>query len=75
MEIFAIALQGLQQALGQLDKSAGRIARFPAQAPSDEVSLSDEMVSLLQARQDFEANLRVAKTADELQRQTLDMLA
>jgi len=78
MELSAIALQGLQQAQGQLEKTATRIAQAglpPADQPSDPVSLSDEMVSLLQAKTDFEANLRVAHTADELQKQTLDLLA
>jgi flagellar hook protein FlgE len=41
----------------------------------DTVDLSDSMVAMLTARQEFTANLNAFKTADEIQRQTIDLLA
>jgi len=79
MQILAIAQQGLQQAQGQADKAAQGIARTgmdtAGQPPADTVSLSDQMVSLMTARNQFAADLGLAHTADEMQKQTLDLLA
>ena len=80
MELLGIALQGLQQAQGQLENTAQRIARTgmetaPPEAPGDSVDLSGDMVSLLSARNQFAANLAVAHTVDEMQKQTLNLLA
>jgi flagellar hook-associated protein FlgK len=77
MQLSGIALQGLDQAESSFNRSAARIAQPPqiGQDPGDQVSLSDEAVSLLQAKGSFQANLRVLQTADEMQKQTLDMLA
>lgn len=80
MQILAIAQQGMEQAQGRVEQAASRIASLgtaganPAQ-PNDNINLSDEMISLMQAKNDFEANLKVAHTADDLQKQTLDLLA
>ena len=79
MDILSIAHQGLSRSQGELEKSAQKIAgaALPqAQPPpEDSLNLSDQMVSLLQARNDFEASLKVAHTGNELWRQTLNLLA
>ena len=77
MDILGIAQQGLHQAQGQVEKAAQRIAQvgMDAQVPGDSVSLSDNMVSLLNAKNQFEANLGLAKTAYDMQKKTLDLLA
>ena len=71
MEILGIAQQGLIQAQGQVDRVAARIAR-PA---TEESSPAGDMVSLLSAKNQFEADLGLARTADEMQKKTLDLLA
>ena len=80
MDILGIAQQGLHQAQGQVEKTAQRIARVgmdtaTPQTPTDSVNLSDEMVSLVSAKNQYEANLGVAHTASEMQKATLSLLA
>jgi flagellar basal body rod protein FlgG len=55
-----------------VDKTASRIAQ-PATA-ADTVDLSTEMVSLMQARADFEANTKGLKTEDQMTRAALDLI-
>jgi hypothetical protein len=79
MNVLGIAQQGLQQAQGQFDRAAQNIAQLglnpaPPQAPADSVNLSGQAVSLLSAKNQYEADLGVAHTADELQQSTLSLL-
>jgi len=77
MQVMYTALGGLQQADDLLDRTASRLARLPllAGAPQDEVSLSDEAVALLQAKNGFQANLGALKVGDEMEQSALEMLA
>ncbi len=79
MDISAIALRGLDAAQADLDQAAGSIARATVPgsdaAPADTVDLSTAIVGLLTARQEFAANIKVLKTADEMERHALDLLA
>ena len=77
MDISAIALQGLDQAQASLEQAAIRIARFGADITgnSDIVDLSAEMVALMAAKNDFSVNLKVLKTAEEVQKSTIDVSA
>ena len=79
MNVTGTALEGLKRAESQLETAAGRIARLPAAAEptpeADSVSLSDELVQLIEAKNNFKANLKVLQTADEIQQHTLDILA
>jgi hypothetical protein len=43
--------------------------------PEDSLKLSDQMVSLFEARNDFEANLTVVHVGDQLSRKSLNLLA
>jgi flagellar basal body rod protein FlgC len=80
MQILAIAQQGLQQAQNQVNKAAQGIAQTSMngatpQASSDTVSLSDQMVSLMSASNQYDASLGLAQTAKEMEKQTLNLLA
>jgi flagellar hook-associated protein FlgK len=70
-------LQGLTRAQESFDKAASDIARplsVDAQSPQDLVSLSDSMVALLQARNDYQANLKSLQTSNEMSKKLIDML-
>jgi len=73
------ALDGMQSAETQLDTAATRIASYPFAVPpansGDTVDLSTDMVTLLQARDNFAADTKVAQVADEIQQSTISMLA
>jgi flagellar basal body rod protein FlgG len=79
MDISAIALQGLQQAVGRLNDAAQTIATYPATvsdgANVDTVDLSAEIVALMQAQTQFAANIDVLKTADAIQQKIFDVIA
>jgi hypothetical protein len=77
MQVTYTALGGLQQAEDLLKRTASRLARLPLGAttpPQDQVSLSDEAVSLLEAKTAFRANLGSIKVGDEMEKSTLEML-
>lgn len=73
MDISAIALSGLNQAQSQLEKTARRLAQ--AADSTDAIDLSAEMVALMQSRNDFATNAQVLKTADEMQKHAVDIMA
>jgi len=77
MDLSSIALQGMQQAEVQLENAATAIANPGSSSGtnSDTVDLSAEMVALMSAKNDFSANLSVIKTADEIEKQTVDLMA
>jgi flagellar hook protein FlgE len=54
--------QGLQQAEGQLNQAAQAIAT----PQGDSVDLSTQAVALIQAKTDFEANLKALEAGDEM---------
>ena len=73
MEISAIALSGMQAAQTRLENTATRIAHVSE--PEDRVDLSAEMVALMESRNDFAANIKALKTADQMQQSVLDVLS
>jgi len=79
MDLSAIALQGVEQGQVQLQNAALRLAGAGADSPdgagADVVDLSAEMVALMSAQTQFSANLSTLKTADQLQKTTLDLMA
>lgn len=81
MDMLGIAQQGLQQAEGQFDNTARRIAQAgtvaapSSQTPTDSVSLSDDMVSLMSSQNQYDADIGVAHAASEMQKATLSLLA
>ena len=73
MTIGNAAIQGLQNAEAQFDRVAARIAN-PNQGVSqgsDEVSLSDEAVALLQARTEVAVSVSALRAAGNMQKELL----
>jgi len=68
------ALQGMQNAETSFDTAARRISQEPAPQPQDSTSLSDNAVALLQSKNGFQADTKVAHVADEMTKATLNML-
>lgn len=77
MDPSSIALQGLQQAEVQLTAAAARLATAgsPNGANLDVVDLSAEMVALMSAQTLFSVNIATLKTADQMQKNLLDVMA
>jgi hypothetical protein len=79
VDVSAIALQGLQQAETQLNSVANTLAAGGASAinggNTDVADLSTEVVALNSAQNSFAINLSTLKTANEIQKSTLDLLA
>jgi len=78
MDISGIALQGLEQAYGQLNQAASNIANASTTASNGSVNvanLGQDMVSLMSAQNLFEANIDSLKTADQIQKNLLDVTA
>jgi hypothetical protein len=79
MDLSAIALLGLQQADGQLNAAASRIASFGSSSPDgatlDVVDLSSAMVALMSAKNQFLVNLETLKTGDQIMKATIDIHA
>ena len=76
MQAISAALGGLHQAENLLNQTAARIAQSPlsAETPQDQVSLSDNAVSLLVAQTSYQANLDTIKVADEMENSTLSLI-
>jgi len=79
MDPSAIALQGLEAASLQLDTAASRIASAGAVSPDgsdlDAVSLSEEMVALMPANTQYQANLATLKTSDQVEQNLVNVIA
>jgi flagellar basal body rod protein FlgG len=71
------AIQGLVAAKRNLEKTADRISRRSTSAgeSEDSVSLSEDAVGLLSARNAYETNLQVLKVADSMSKKLVDFLA
>ncbi len=69
-------LNGLRNAETQFTQAANNVVRaaLPTPPGQDSVDLSTAAVSMLQARNSFEANVKVAKTADDLDKTLLNMI-
>jgi flagellar hook protein FlgE len=70
---FQTPLQGMESASASLDRAASRIAAI-GQPSSDTVDLSTEMIALIQARNNFGANLRAVQTMNEVTQSLLDLV-
>jgi flagellar basal body rod protein FlgC len=68
-DVFSIGLQGLRASEAQFEASARRMVTRPLD------NLPDEMVTQKLAATAFKANLGVLKTADEMTKSLLDILA
>jgi len=70
------ALNGLTQSTAQFDQASRQIARtsLPPSGGTDTVDLSTAAVALLQSRNNFEANTKVIKVSDEMEKALIDTL-
>ena len=79
MDVFTTALGGLNRAQDQFEKAGGKLASAAqlssGSGPVDVADLSETAVSLLATKNDFTANVQVLKTADDIQRETINLLA
>jgi hypothetical protein len=80
MDISSTSLLVLSQAVKQVDDGAEGIRRAVAMdvenpALADQVDISTEAIKLLAGRTPFRAGIELAKAADEMALQTIDLLA
>ncbi|HTW58324.1 MAG TPA: flagellar basal body rod C-terminal domain-containing protein [Terriglobales bacterium] len=79
MAASSIALQGVEQADSQLDAAASQIVQAGSASTSgggqDVVSLSEEMVALMSAQNQFALSADVLQAAEETQQSRLDVIA
>ena len=79
MDLSAIALRGLDIAQAKLERVTNRLAAAgqvsSGGASVDTVDLSTAVISLLSARNEFATSIKVLKTADDMQRQVINLLA
>jgi flagellar basal body rod protein FlgC len=70
-------LQGMTRAQEAFDQAASKVAQpmRPNQVQQDEVSLSDAMVSMLQASNNYEANFKSLDVANSMQKSLLNIVA
>jgi flagellar hook protein FlgE len=76
MDAISAALSGLNAAESKLDRTARRLSQIGAvdNVPTDSVDLATEMVSLMTAKLQFEANLKSLETANQMAKHTIDIL-
>jgi hypothetical protein len=76
MTIGNSAVQGIQNGVSLLNATAAKVAnQTQSTGPvSDEVSLSEDAVALMQARSEVAANVNVFHAADEMQKTLLSIL-
>ena len=76
MSTSGVSLQGIQNAESLLNTTAARIANpTPSTGQGgDAVSLSSNMVALIQAKTDMAANLKALQVSEDMQKTLLDVL-
>lgn len=74
MEISRVALTGMSRSEEQLRRTAERLAQAGNVEAADDVNFSAEMAALMHARNAFAAAARVARTGDEIEKITIDLL-
>ena len=79
MDLSSIALRGLDQAQTRFERAAAGVVDVTRASPDgaaiDTVDLSTAMVSLLSTKNEVEANIKLLKIANDMQRQVIDLLA
>ena len=76
MSIGGASLQGIQNAESLLNTAAARIADPTASTGQggDSVSLSDNIVALIQAKDEMAVNVKALQVSDEMQTFLLDVV-
>jgi flagellar hook protein FlgE len=70
---FSTPLAGLDRASAAVQKVASRVAQT-GETGGDSVDLSSEAVALIVAKQNFESNVKVIQTYDQLNKSLLDLV-
>jgi flagellar hook-associated protein FlgK len=70
---FSAPLAGLDRASKALDKVASRVAQA-GNSGGDTVDLSAEAVALMVAQQNYQSNVKVIQTADQMTKSLLNLL-
>jgi len=69
------ALEGLKRSEQQLNQAATQVARaFVPQPAQDTVDLSSAAVAVLQAKNNFEANTKLIKIADQMDQTLINVV-
>jgi flagellar hook protein FlgE len=76
MDAISSALSGLNAAESKLDQTARRLSQIGAvdNVPTDSVDLASEMVNLMTAKLQFQANLKSLEAGNEMAKHTIDIL-
>ena len=75
MTIAHSSVQGIHNAESLRNATAIKVANQTTSPVSDEVSLSEDAVALLQAKSEVAANVNVFRMASEMQKTLLNILA
>jgi hypothetical protein len=75
MTIASSSVQGIHNAESLLNATAIKVANQTTSPTTDEVSLSEDAVALLQAKSDVAANVNVFRAASDMQKTLLNILA
>lgn len=71
---FSAPLQGMDAAVARVNAAGRQIARAATVESGDGVDLSKAAVSLLEGRNAFAANVKVAKAVDDMNRSLIDVM-
>ncbi|MGH9620463.1 MAG: hypothetical protein ACRD45_12275 [Bryobacteraceae bacterium] len=73
--MYTSPLSGMLAAQDQVEQTASRIAHFPANSEgADSVDLSAEMIALLEARNNFAADVKAQEVMDDTTQSALDLV-
>ena len=76
MDLSAIALSGLEAAQSRFEGAARQVAASASpEPPGDTVDLSIAVVEMLSSQRQFEANLQLVRTAQQMDGQIVNLLA
>ena len=71
---FSVPFQGMQAAADRVTSAGRQITQAAAPADGDGVDLSAAAVALIEGRNAFAANVKVATTVDEMNRSLIDLM-
>ena len=71
---FSVSLRGIEAAADRVNSAGRQIAQAAAPEAGDGVDLSAAAVALIEGRNAFAANVKVAKTVDEMNRSLIDVM-
>jgi flagellar hook protein FlgE len=76
MDAISAALSGLNAAEVKLDQTAKRLSQIGTvdSVPADSVDLASQIVNLVTAKLEFEANLKSLETGNQMVKHTIDIL-